>query len=65
MWSLAGTPLYRAPEMFGGGGYSERVDTWALGVTLYQMVVGKTPFESIYHADTINNIRNNEVNFDY
>jgi serine/threonine protein kinase len=44
MWSLAGTPLYRAPEMFGGCGYNERVDIWAVGATLYQMVVGKTPF---------------------
>jgi serine/threonine protein kinase len=30
--------------MFEGGGYDERVDLWALGVTIYQLMVGYTPF---------------------
>lgn len=30
--------------MFLGGGYDERVDLWAAGVTLYKLASGKTPF---------------------
>ncbi len=56
MLTLTGTPQYRAPEMFEGGGYDERVDIWALGVTLYKLMVGVTPFQSEYHSDTITNI---------
>lgn len=56
MLTITGTPYYRAPEMFNGGGYDERVDMWAVGVTLYKLVTGKTPFESEYHSTTIENI---------
>jgi serine/threonine protein kinase len=44
MLTLTGTPLYRAPEMFTGGGYDERVDLWALGVMIYKLVEKVTPF---------------------
>jgi len=30
--------------MFNGGGYNEKVDIWAVGVLLYKLVAGKTPF---------------------
>ncbi len=50
MLTLTGTPYYRAPEMFEGGGYDEMVDLWALGITMYKLMVGVTPFESEYHS---------------
>jgi calcium/calmodulin-dependent protein kinase I len=56
MLTLTGTPYYRAPEMFEGGGYDELVDIWALGITIYKLMAGITPFESEYHSDTIANI---------
>ena len=34
-------------------GYSEKVDTWALGVMLYEMLVGVTPFHSYEMKDLI------------
>ncbi len=46
MLTLTGTPYYRAPEMFMGGGYDERVDIWALGVMIYKLIAKSTPFES-------------------
>jgi calcium-dependent protein kinase len=46
MLTIIGTQFYLAPEVYIGGGYDERVDLWALGVTIYQLVVGFTPFES-------------------
>jgi len=42
--------------MFLGGGYNEKIDSWAAGITLYQLIAGVTPFESEYHSDTIENI---------
>lgn len=43
--------------MFSGGGYDEKVDVWSIGITIYKLICGKTPFESIYLSDTINRIK--------
>ncbi|KAL8279852.1 hypothetical protein RQP46_007702 [Phenoliferia psychrophenolica] len=41
-----GTPEYLSPERAKGILHDERLsDTWALGVTMYEIVVGRTPFE--------------------
>ncbi len=40
---LAGTPLYLAPEIFGGASASERSDLYSLGVLLYHLVTGSFP----------------------
>ncbi len=56
MLTITGTLYYRAPEMFSGGGYDEKVDVWAVGITLYQLITGKTPFQSQYLSTTIENI---------
>lgn len=39
-----GTVHYMAPEI-GSGNYSRGVDIYALGVILYEMILGKVPFE--------------------
>ena len=44
MLTFTGTLFYKAPEMFSGGGYDERVDEWAFGVTLFKLITGETPF---------------------
>ena len=56
MLTIIGTPFYLAPEVFIGGGYDEAVDNWALGITLYKLIAGNTPFEDVYHSETIANI---------
>jgi len=41
-----GTPEYLSPERAKGVAHDERLsDIWALGVTMYEIVVGRTPFE--------------------
>ncbi len=42
---IVGTPTYMAPEMFKQELPTPAVDIYALGVTLYQMLSGTTPFE--------------------
>ena len=46
--SFCGTPVYMAPEIFKANeeGYSYPVDWWALGVLIYEMIVGYPPFYS-------------------
>jgi len=38
-----GTPDYAAPEILGGGAVDQRVDIFAAGVVLYEMLTGKVP----------------------
>ena len=41
-----GTPVYIAPEILRGSGYSYEVDVWSFGVLMVEIVSGKTPFQA-------------------
>lgn len=43
-YSLCGTPEYTAPEVYRRSGHGTAVDFWALGVLLYEMASGFSPF---------------------
>jgi predicted Ser/Thr protein kinase len=44
--SLAGTPLYMAPEQARGEPIDFHADIYALGATLFHLVAGRPPFEA-------------------
>ena len=47
---MAGTPLYLAPELIGGGRPGPWSDLYSLGVMLYELVCGVTPFTGLVPA---------------
>ena len=51
--SIKGTPLYIAPEILQSKPYTHKVDVWSLGIILYELAYGKTPF----HAHTIQQLQ--------
>lgn len=43
--SVAGSMAYMAPQVVGRQGYSWQVDWWSLGITAYELLFNKRPFE--------------------
>lgn len=51
---MVGTPEYIAPEIIESKskGHGKEIDFWSLGILLYEMIQGKTPFFNFLLQDT-------------
>nr|AML76537.1 putative LOV domain-containing protein [Gyrocarpus americanus] len=61
--SFVGTEEYIAPEIITGAGHSSAVDWWALGILLYEMLYGRTPFRGKNRQKTFANILHKDLTF--
>lgn len=61
--SFVGTEEYIAPEVIKGKGHTSAVDWWTLGIFIYEMLYGTTPFKGKDRKATFGNILKREVRF--
>ncbi|PKA62384.1 Protein kinase G11A [Apostasia shenzhenica] len=54
--SFVGTHEYLAPEIISGEGHGSTVDWWTLGVFIFELLYGSTPFRGADHELTLANI---------
>ncbi|KAH8684617.1 kinase-like domain-containing protein [Tricladium varicosporioides] len=61
--SFVGTEEYIAPEVIKGCGHTSAVDWWTLGILIYEMLFGTTPFKGKNRNATFANILRDDVPF--
>ncbi|AQK43560.1 Serine/threonine-protein kinase KIPK [Zea mays] len=61
--SFVGTHEYLAPEIIRGDGHGSSVDWWTLGIFLYELLYGKTPFKGPGNEETLSNVISQGLKF--
>ncbi|GAA0166773.1 hypothetical protein LIER_21854 [Lithospermum erythrorhizon] len=61
--SFVGTHEYLAPEIIKGQGHGSAVDWWTLGIFLYELLHGTTPFKGSGNKETLMNVARQPLKF--
>ena len=59
--TLCGSPMYMAPEIITKNGYNYNSDLWSVGIILYEMIHGYTPFNVSNFIDLIKEIKKKNI----
>ena len=43
--TVCGSPIYLAPEIVNNRGHDEKVDIWCIGVLMFELMTGSSPFQ--------------------
>ena len=62
--TFCGTIEYMAPEIVGSENYDYSVDIWSLGILLYELLFGHSPFKANNTKNVILNIKTHELTYD-
>ena len=59
-----GTREYAAPEIYESSGYLEKVDEWAIGVIMYNMLTGFEPFKGETPSEIKDSVLYHQIRFE-
>ena len=59
-----GTREYAAPEIYESSGYLEKVDEWAIGVIMYNMLTGFEPFRGETPSEIKDSVLYGQIRFE-
>lgn len=63
VYTICGSPLYMAPEMFRNEIYDETIDIWSIGIILYELLFCYNPFHKVKDKHELEELMldNNEI----
>ena len=65
LYYFSGTREYMAPETLENYGFNEKIDEWAAGIIMYNMLTGCDPFSAETDSDYKDKIKFKDIKFEY
>ncbi len=59
--TYCGTPEYLSPEMIRRQGHDTSIDVWSIGILLFELLTGHSPFRGTNQEELFNNVKKNRI----